>query len=122
MAKDLVPPTGATYLGCIPDTIPHAMASSPNRYRVTVTPVENDGLPCRGRCSIEFDQACREDWMRLLEGSQRLPGFSGDERAALLVGARLLEGLARSERGAGDPLQDLRAPLAALLQRIGSER
>ena len=95
------------------------MASSPNRYRLTVTPVENDGLPCRGRCSIEFDQACSEDWMRLLEGSQRLPGFSGDERAALLVGARLLEGLARRDRGAADPLRELRTPLATLLARIG---
>ncbi|KAF1691153.1 DUF3861 family protein [Pseudoxanthomonas koreensis] len=96
------------------------MASRPNRYRITVTPVENDGLPCRGRCSIEFDHASGEDWMRLLEGSQRLPGFAGDERAALLVGARLLEGLARRARGDGDPLQDLRAPLAALLQHIGT--
>jgi hypothetical protein len=97
------------------------MASQPHRYRVTVTPVESDGLPCSGRCSIEFDQACGEDWMRLLEGSQRLPGFSGDERTALVVGARLLHGLARRARtGADDPLRALRAPLADLLQRIGT--
>ncbi|WP_372014701.1 DUF3861 family protein [Pseudoxanthomonas sp. 10H] len=95
------------------------MASSPHRYRVTVTPVERDGLPCRGRCSIEFDQACGEDWMRLVEGTQRLPGFSGDERTALVVGLRLLDGLAgRPRSNAEDPLADLRAPLAALLQRI----
>ncbi|AKC87647.1 DUF3861 family protein [Pseudoxanthomonas suwonensis] len=97
------------------------MASSPHRYRVTVTPVERDGLPCRGRCSIEFDQACGEDWMRLLEGSQRLPGFSGDERTALVVGLRLLDGLARGPRDlAEDPLAELRAPLATLLGRIGT--
>lgn len=97
------------------------MASHPHRYRVTVTPVESDGLPCSGRCSIEFDQACGQDWMRLLEGSQRLPGFSGDERTALVVGARLLDGLARRPRaGADDPLRALRAPLADLLQRIGT--
>mgnify|MGYP003583216012 FL=1 len=97
------------------------MASSPHRYRVTVTPVERDGLPCRGRCSIEFDQACGEDWMRLLEGSQRLPGFSGDERTALVVGLRLLDGLARRPRAAGDdPLTGLRGPLTTLLAKIES--
>ena len=97
------------------------MASRPHRYRVTVTPVANDGLPCSGRCSIEFDQACGEDWMRLIEGSQRLPGFSGDERTALVVGARLLDGLARRPREiADDPLRGLRAPLADLLQRLGT--
>jgi len=95
------------------------MASSPHRYRVTVTPVQRDGLPCSGRCSIEFDQACGEDWMRLIEGSQRLPGFSGDERIALVVGARLLDALARRPHDtATDPLRDLRVPLAALLERI----
>jgi hypothetical protein len=100
------------------------MASSPHRYRVTVTPVQRDGLPCSGRCSIEFDQACCEDWMRLIEGSQRLPGFSGDERIALVVGARLLDALARrpQEGAASDPLRDLRAPLAALLERIEARR
>ena len=97
------------------------MRSSPHRYRVTVTPVERDGLPCRGRCSIEFDQACGEDWIRLVEDNQRLRGFSGDERTALVVGLRLLDGLARRPRDAADdPLAELRAPLAALLQRTGT--
>jgi len=97
------------------------MASSPHRYRLTVTPVESDGLPCRGRCSIEFDQPCGEDWMRMLEGSQRLPGFSGDERTALVVGLRLLDGLARRPRSNGeDPLAGLRAPLTTLLQKLAT--
>lgn len=96
------------------------MPSSPHRYRITVTPVERDGLPCRGRCSIEFDQACDDDWMRLVEGTQRLPGFSGDERTALVVGLRLLDGLARHPRDtSGDPLAGLRAPLGELLQKVG---
>ncbi|GAB3506804.1 DUF3861 domain-containing protein [Pseudoxanthomonas daejeonensis] len=96
------------------------MPPSPHRYRITVTPVERDGLPCRGRCSIEFDQACGDDWMRLVEGTQRLPGFSGDERTALVVGLRLLDGLARRPPGTSeDPLAELRAPLGALLQRVG---
>ena len=95
------------------------MASSPHRFRVTVTPVESDGLPCNGRCSIEFDHPCGQDWMRLIEGTQRLPGFTGDERTALVVGARLLDSLARRRRGAtSDPLRELRAPLAELLARI----
>lgn len=99
------------------------MASSPHRYRITVTPVERDGLPCRGRCSIEFDQACGEDWMRMVEGSQRLPGFSGDERTALVVALRLLDGLARRPRDtAQDPLAGLRAPLSDLLQKVDTTR
>lgn len=99
------------------------MSSSPQRYRVTVTPIERDGLPCRGRCSIEFDQACSEDWMRMVEGTQRLHGFSGDERTALVIGLRLLDGLARRARGDGveDLLADLRTPLASLLQRIDGQ-
>ncbi|WP_024868229.1 DUF3861 family protein [Pseudoxanthomonas suwonensis] len=95
------------------------MASTPKRYRVTVTPVERDGLPCSGRCSIEFDQACGEDWMRMIENTQRLPGYSGDERIALVVGARLLDALARTRRDIpDDPLAELRAPLEKLLARI----
>ncbi|UWX04513.1 DUF3861 family protein [Pseudoxanthomonas sp. NC8] len=98
------------------------MSSTPHRYRVTVTPIERNGLPCRGRCSIEFDQRCGEDWMRLVEGTQRLPGFSGDERTALVVGLRLLDGLSRRPHGTGeDPFADLRTPLASLLQRIDSQ-
>ena len=63
-----------------------------------------------------------EGGMRLVEGSQRLPGFSGDERTALVVGLRLLDGLARRPRGNGeDPLAALRSPLASLLQRIDSQ-
>ena len=97
------------------------MAPTPHRYRVTVTPVERDGLPCPGRCSIEFDQACGEDWMRMLENSQRLPGFSGDERTALVVGLRLLDSLAREPRQrGGDPLAGLRAPLDALLRKLAA--
>lgn len=97
------------------------MDPTPHRYRVTVTPVERDGLPCRGRCSIEFDQACGEDWMRMLENSQRLPGFSGDERTALVVGLRLLDSLAREPRQRGeDPLASLRAPLDALLRKLAA--
>jgi hypothetical protein len=98
------------------------MPSSPQRYRVTVTPIERDGLPCRGRCSIEFDQACSEDWMRTVEGTQRLHGFSGDERTALVIGLRLLDGLARRAHNEGgeDLLAELRTPLASLLQRLGA--
>lgn len=66
------------------------MTSPSNRYRITVTPIESDGLPCSGRCSIEFEHRDADDWMRLLESVQRQRGLDGDERAALTIGLRLL--------------------------------
>ena len=45
------------------------MPNDTHRYRITVTPIENDGLQCNGRCTIEFEHACHDDWMRILENS-----------------------------------------------------
>nr|WP_295382633.1 DUF3861 domain-containing protein [Pseudoxanthomonas sp.] len=84
------------------------MANRSQRYRITVTPVEADGLPCTSRCTIEFEHHCHDDWMRVLENIQRLRGFSGDERAALVIGTQLLSGLMASHRKDQD---DLFAPL-----------
>lgn len=72
-----------------------------HRYRITVTPIEADGLPCLRRCAIEFEHRDRIDWMRLLESIQRQPGLSGDERSALAVALRLLDTLSHRE---GDEL------------------
>ncbi|MBN6149473.1 DUF3861 family protein [Xanthomonas sp. AmX2] len=97
------------------------MSSSRQRYRITVTPIEADGLQCRGRCTIEFEARCQSDWMRLLEAAQRQPGLSGDERAALTVGTQLLQGLAqRSEGDAQALLAPLRPTLDAILARLQS--
>lgn len=84
------------------------MSSSPHRYRITVTPVEQDGMPCQGRCAIEFEHACHDDWMRILEAMQQQRQFSGDERAALTVGTKLLGGLMLAHRKDAD---DVFAPL-----------
>ncbi|MBJ7517408.1 MAG: DUF3861 domain-containing protein, partial [Stenotrophomonas sp.] len=43
------------------------MASPSTRYRLTVTPIEKDGLQCSGRCTIEVEHRAQRDWMRLLE-------------------------------------------------------
>lgn len=97
------------------------MPSSPERYRVVVTPVEKGGLPCTARCSIEFEQPRERDWMALVEQTQRLPGLAGDERIALVVAACLLDGIAKRNPSPGtDPLHGLRAPLADLLSRLQS--
>jgi hypothetical protein len=99
--------------------LPIPMSSPIARYRITLTPVEGGGLPCSGRCSIEFDQADTQDWMRRIEQAQQLRGLAGDERTALAVGASLLDGLARRHPElADDPLAGLRQPLAALLERL----
>jgi len=84
------------------------MANNSHRYRITVTPVESDGLQCPGRCTIEFEHACHDDWMRILESMQGQRGLSGDERAALTVGTKLLSGLMLTRRRDAD---DLFAPL-----------
>ena len=73
--------------------------SQPNhRYRLTVTPIEDDGQPCQGRSTIEFEHRCHDNWMRLLEAMQGQPGFSGDQRAALVVGTKLLSGIMLQHR------------------------
>jgi hypothetical protein len=84
------------------------MPNQNHRYRITVTPIESDGLQCNGRCTIEFEHACHDDWMRILENVQRQRGFSGDERAALVVGTKLLSGLMLDHRNDSD---DVFAPL-----------
>ena len=81
------------------------MSNQSHRYRITVTPVESDGLQCQGRCTIEFEHACHDDWMRILESMQRQRGFSGDERAALTIGTKLLSdsgAFARHQIGESD--------------------
>lgn len=84
------------------------MANPSHRYRITVTPVEEGGLQCQGRCTIEFEHTCHDDWMRILESMQRQRGLTGDERAALIVGTQLLSGLMLGNRSDAD---DLFAPL-----------
>ncbi|MCW4472208.1 DUF3861 domain-containing protein [Xanthomonas sp. H13-6] len=88
------------------------MSSQTHRYRITVTPIEKDGLQCSGRCTIEFEQRSPQDWMRLLEAAQRQRSLSADEHAALLVASQLLDGLARSHAQQPDH------PLAVLKPQI----
>ncbi len=87
-----------------------------HRYRITVTPVEPDGLPCTGRCTIEFEANCPTDWMHALEARQRERGLSGDERTALVVATRLLAGLAEKHRD--DPDDRFAALRPALTQLL----
>ncbi len=95
------------------------MTNRSQRYRITVTPVEADGLPCTHRCTIEFEHHGHDDWMRVLENIQRLRGFSGDERTALVIGARLLGGLMADHRNDQDDLfAPLRPHLDAFLQDL----
>lgn len=91
-------------------------AQSPHRYRITITPIEPDGLPCSGRCTIEFEHRDDADWMRQLEALQRQRGLDGDERAALAIGLRLLDGL--SQRQNGDAFRQLHAHLQAFAGKL----
>ncbi|MBD9479605.1 DUF3861 domain-containing protein [Pseudoxanthomonas sp. PXM02] len=95
------------------------MSTTPHRYRITVTPIEDDGLQCNGRCTIEFEHGCHDDWMRILENVQRQRGFSGDERAALVVGTKLLSGLMLDHRKDSDDLfAGLRPPMMEFIQTL----
>ncbi|HEY5970482.1 MAG TPA: DUF3861 domain-containing protein [Pseudoxanthomonas sp.] len=99
------------------------MANHHHRYRITVTPVESDGLPCQGRCTIEFEHACHDDWMRILESMQRQRGFSGDERAALTVGTKLLSGLMLKHRNdADDAFAPLRPHMGEFINSLKQRR
>lgn len=91
-----------------------AMASPSQRYRITVTPIEKDGLQCSGRCTIELEHRAQQDWMRLLEVARRQTGLSGDERAAAIVATQLLHDLTR--RHAEDPTH----PLTVLQPQLGA--
>jgi hypothetical protein len=91
------------------------MNSRPYRYRITVTPVEDDGYPCSHRCSIEFEHRAKQDWMQLLETIQRHRQLSADERAATLIGSRLLQDIAQRHRDAGE---DPFGPLEPALERF----
>lgn len=66
------------------------MASPSTRYRISVTPIEKDGLQCTGRCTIELEHRAGRDLMRLLEAAPRTAGVSGDERATLVIATQLL--------------------------------
>lgn len=95
------------------------MANRPQRYRITVTPLEADGLPCTSRCTIEFEHHCHDDWMRVLENVQRLRGFTGDERTALVIGAKLLGSLMADHRNDQDDLfASLRPHVEVFLQDL----
>lgn len=88
------------------------------RYRITVTPLENDGHPCSGRCTIEFVQRSRENWMRQLEALQSRRLLTGDDCAALTIGTQLLKALTEARIDASDALAHIRPELQALLDRI----
>lgn len=51
------------------------MASPSTRYRISVTPIEKDGLQCTGRCTIELEHRASRDLMRLLEAAPRTAGI-----------------------------------------------
>ena len=95
------------------------MATSSHRYRITVTPVEDNGLQCNGRCTIEFEHSCHDDWMRILEAMQDQRGLSGDERAALTVATKLLSGLMLDHRKDADDLfSSLRPHLGEFIKKL----
>ncbi len=92
------------------------MTGPSTRYRVTVTPIEKDGLPCSGRCTIEIEHRAQRDWMRLLEAAPRLAGFSGDERAAVLIASQILHDVVQRHADEADhPLAAHAEPLHTAL-------
>ncbi|MGB3392336.1 MAG: DUF3861 family protein [Stenotrophomonas sp.] len=94
--------------------------SNLHRYRITVTPIEADGLPCDGRCTIEFEQRSPRNWMRELEGTQRQ--LSCNEAASAMVAAGLLETLAASAGNDAHLLAALQPELGGLITKLQALR
>lgn len=95
----------------------------PHRYRITITPVEDDGYPCSHRCSIEFEHRASQDWMRLMEHTQRHRQLNADERAATLVASRVLRDLAHRHRaGTEDPFAALEPALDRFIAGLDPQR
>ncbi|MET0290101.1 MAG: DUF3861 family protein [Pseudoxanthomonas sp.] len=90
------------------------MDNASRRYRITVTPVESDGLPCFHRCSLEFDHTSAHDLMRRVESTTTRHALPGNESTSVVVGLSLLELLL--ERGSPETRQ-LLTPLAAGLRQ-----
>ena len=93
---------------------------SSQRYRITVTPIETNGSPCTGRCTIEFEQRSGENWMRSLETLQSQRRFSGDECAALTLSTQLLQELARQRGASPSALAAIQPELQALLNKLAA--
>lgn len=94
---------------------------SRQRYRITVTPIETDGRPCSGRCTIEFEQRSSENWTRALEALQRQRGLSGDACAAFAVATGMLKELALHNSGEhGNLIATLQPQLDQLLDRVAT--
>ena len=102
------------------------MASPSTRYRISVTPIEKDGVQCTGRCTIELEHRASRDLMRLLEAAPRAAGLGVDERATLVIAAQLLRDIVQRHAGSeGHALAAVAAQtLAALdaLEQLPSSR
>ena len=122
MGRRLAPAAWPAYGGRQFPVAPHAMSSSKHRYRITVTPIEADGLQCSGRCTIEFEQRSPRNWMRELEGAQRQRRLSCNEDAGVVVATGLLETLAAAAREGGHPLAALQPELDGLIAKLQALR
>lgn len=98
------------------------MSGTPHRYRITVTPVEADGLPCTGRCTIEFEQRSPRNWMRELEGVQGRRQLSCNEVASVVVATGLLETLSAAAGDEAHLLAALQPELDGLLTKLQALR
>ncbi|KRG39638.1 hypothetical protein ARC78_14250 [Stenotrophomonas pictorum JCM 9942] len=94
------------------------MSSRMHRYRITVTPIESDGLQCSGRCTIEFEQRSPQNWMHQLEAAQSQRQLSCNEVASVVVATGLLENLAGIARQGDNVLSALHPELDALLAKL----
>ena len=94
------------------------MSSSKHRYRITVTPIEADGLPSSGRCTIEFEQRSPQNWMHQLEHAQSQRRLSCNDVTSIVVATGLLENLAVSARDNDNLLSLLQPELDGLLAKL----
>lgn len=94
------------------------MSRNTHRYRITVMPIQGDGLPCTGRCTLEFEQRGQRDWMQHFECAQRQRRLSCNDDASVVVAAGLLASLSSTAAKADSPLRCLQPELDLLLAKL----
>jgi hypothetical protein len=90
-------------------------------YRVSLTPLNEQGQPLDGSSAVEFSHRNHDDLTRIVQLVQASSGLDADSAASLAVGLKLLSETVLQNKG--NPMFDvLRVPLREFIQALKSRR